>query len=219
MRVKIGPVIVLFLLALLLAGAHAQFDEGEFLTNDAERSDNSEINIRKSASQLLNGFKSIFLSSQEENCALYGNKCSLHGDDPEFKQCCETLSCLWVLDRKELVCDCARGFMADDGHCFWPVYPDFMTVVVWLAVGLGLTIAISFFLVTCLKKKQTNGHLLNDLNYSTFGSPSSENEVHHFTSVLSPVATCQVIDRPPVYQMEDLPPSYEDTFVIKFHKS
>jgi hypothetical protein len=53
----------------------------------------------------------------------------------------------------------------------------------------------------------------DDMSYSTFVvDPSSPNqsEIHHITSVFSPVAISQEIDHPPVYQLEEMPPSYED---------
>lgn len=56
---------------------------------------------------------------------------------------------------------------------------------------------------------------MSEVNYSTFGDPSQGN-IHHITSVFSPVVATQIVcDEPPVYQMVEMPPPYEDVIEWK----
>ncbi|XP_065333196.1 uncharacterized protein LOC135935062 [Cloeon dipterum] len=195
----------------------ARFVEGEILTsNDLGEYGEATVDLQKSANQIINEIQSIF--SKQEDCLIYGAQCTLDSSANGYKPCCESLACLRTENEQQYFCLCERGLALNhEGVCFWPVYPNFMTVVVWLIVGLALTVSCSYLLVACFRKKQ-NRTFMGDLSYSTFESHVPDGSMH-MTSVLSPVATSQTIDLPVMYQMEDMPPSYEDAYVIKQHKS
>jgi hypothetical protein len=56
---------------------------------------------------------------------------------------------------------------------------------------------------------------MSEVGYSTFDDTRSGN-VHHITSVFSPVVASQMVfDEPPVYQLEEMPPPYKDVIECK----
>jgi hypothetical protein len=59
---------------------------------------------------------------------------------------------------------------------------------------------------------------MNDVGYSTFSeSSATQGNIHHITSVFSPVVASEIVrDEPPVYQMEEMPPPYEDVVVVEW---
>lgn len=59
---------------------------------------------------------------------------------------------------------------------------------------------------------------MSDMGYYTFSdSSATQGNIHHITSVFSPVVASEIVrDEPPVYQMEEMPPPYEDVVVVEW---